>query len=143
MEKTVDGTKLSFPFESRLLLRCKSAIQIYTNIFGQHTYTNGYVCYIWGSKRKNRVTRVDGKEVVITQVKTSLSMRCRLAYTRTDICQHRLWSQERLLIHRDTVEGKQDIRGHTPADALRVPPLRLSNMKPGKRQAASNTRLAR
>lgn len=68
MEKTVDGTKLSFPFESRLLLRCKSAIQIYTNIFGQHTYTYGYVCYIWGSKGKNRV-RVDMKEVAITQVK--------------------------------------------------------------------------
>lgn len=59
---------------------------------------------------------------------------------RTDICQHRLWSQERLSIHQDTVEGRQDTRGHTPADALRVPPLCLTNTKPGKRQAASDTR---
>jgi len=36
-------TKLSLPFETRLLERYKNAIQIYTYIFGQHTCVRTYV----------------------------------------------------------------------------------------------------
>lgn len=123
------------PFWIQITPKVKNAIQIYTNIFGQHTYTYMYICYMWGSKRKNR-SQSQREGNCDNRGKVSLSMRHRLAYTGTAISPHSLGS---LWIHWDAMGGMQHIRGQAPTDALRFRPSPLTDTKPVKRHVASDT----